>query len=223
MKLYMHPVSTTSRPVMLFIAEHGLDVELKVVDLMAGEQTQPEYRALNPNGLVPMLDDDGFRLTECSAILKYLAETTGSATYPHDARGRARVNEAMDWLNTNLYREYGYNLVYPQIFPNYRCETDATQEETVRRGDRNSRRWLQVLNDHMIGSEGWLCGPRISIADYLGAGIVTLGETIGCTFADYPEIRRWLGNLRARPSWNAVHGVFDGMVASMRGGTYRAI
>ena len=73
-KLYMHPASTTCRPVMMFIADHDLPIEQQVVDLFTGEQYGPEYMAINPNNFVPVLDDDGFRLTESSAILKYLAD-----------------------------------------------------------------------------------------------------------------------------------------------------
>ncbi|MCC7272851.1 MAG: glutathione S-transferase family protein [Alphaproteobacteria bacterium] len=224
MKLYMHPVSTTSRPVLLFIADHGLEVEEQVVDLMTGEHMQPAYRAINPSGIVPMLEDDDFRLGESSAILKYLADKVGSPTYPTGLRERARVNEVMDWLNTNLYREYGYNLVYPQIFPHYKRRTAESQDETVAVGEERSRRWLEVLDRHIIGPDSpFLCGQQITIADYLGAGILTLGDTIGCTFADYPNVQRWLANMRALPNWPKVHGVFDGMVAAFSAGTYRAI
>jgi glutathione S-transferase len=75
MKLYMHPVSTTSRPVMMFIAENGIDVDMQTVDLMSGEHMNAAYAAINPNQLVPVLEDGDFRLTESSAILKYLADS----------------------------------------------------------------------------------------------------------------------------------------------------
>jgi glutathione S-transferase len=64
MKLYMHPVSMTSRPVRLFIAESGIDVDEQVVDLMAGEHYEEPFSAINPNRLVPVLEDGDFRLTE---------------------------------------------------------------------------------------------------------------------------------------------------------------
>src|ERR687898_2489411 len=115
MKLYMHPVSMTSRPVRLFIAENGIDVDEQIVDLMAGEHYQEPFTVINPNRLVPVLEDGDFRLTESSAILKYLADSIDSPAYPKDLRKRARVNEMMDWLNTGFYRDFGYGLVYPQI------------------------------------------------------------------------------------------------------------
>ena len=81
---------------MLFCAESGIDADFQVVDLFTGEHTKPPYEGINPNRLVPLLEDGDFRLTESSAILKYLAEKSGSPAYPKDLRQRARVNERMD-------------------------------------------------------------------------------------------------------------------------------
>ena len=105
MKLYYHPVSTTSRPIVLFAAESGIDLDYEVVDLFTGEHYQPPFEAINPNHLVPVLEDGDFRLTESSAILKYLADKTDSPRYPKDLKQRARINERMDWVNTQLCRE----------------------------------------------------------------------------------------------------------------------
>ena len=110
MKLYMHPVSMTSRPVRLFIAENKIPVEEVTVDLFTGEQYKPPYVELNPNSMVPMIEDGDLRLTESSAILKNLADKIGSPAYPNDLKHRAKVNQIMDWLNTNLYRECAYKL-----------------------------------------------------------------------------------------------------------------
>jgi glutathione S-transferase len=111
MKIYYHPVSTTSRPLMLFARESGIDVDFQVVDLLTGEHMKPEYASINPNRLVPVLEDGDFRLTESSAILRHLAEKTGSPAYPKELRARARVNEMMDWINTQICRDFAYGLV----------------------------------------------------------------------------------------------------------------
>lgn len=71
-----------------------LDVEIIPVDLLKGEQRSPEFLKLNPVGKIPVLDDDGFVLSESRAIMAYLVNSKmpGSTLYPHDARGRAIVN-----------------------------------------------------------------------------------------------------------------------------------
>ena len=54
---------------MLFASEEGIDLDYQVVDLFTGEHLKPEFAAINPSSLVPVLEDGDFRLTESSAIL----------------------------------------------------------------------------------------------------------------------------------------------------------
>ena len=89
MKLYMHPVSMTCRPVRLFTAENNIAMDEEFIDLMTGAHMQPPYSNINPNCLVPMLVDGDLKLTESSAILKYLADKVNSPTYPKDLKQRA--------------------------------------------------------------------------------------------------------------------------------------
>ena len=69
----------------------GLPYESRPVDLLEGEQREPENLARNPQGLVPTLEIDGLRLTQSLAILEYLDETRSAGFLPADAPGRARV------------------------------------------------------------------------------------------------------------------------------------
>jgi len=218
MKLYMHPVSMTSRPVRLFIAESGIKVDEQLVDLMTGEHYKEPFASINPNRLVPVLDDGDLRLTESSAILKYLADLIDSPAYPKDLKQRAKVNEMMDWLNTNFYRDYAYGFIYPQVFPHHRRPSDEMQSGTVAWGKERTEGWLRLLNDYWIGpTKPYLCGERITIADYFGSGLVTLGEVVGCDFAGYTNIKRWLDNMKRLPSWPKVNEVFYGLVDSVKG------
>src|SRR5205823_11788295 len=107
MKLYYHPVSTTCRPVMMLAADSNIDLEYQVVDLFTGEHMQEPYAAINPNRQIPVLQDGDFRLTESSAILKYLTNNVGSPAYPKDVRHRARANERMDSFTTGCYLDHG--------------------------------------------------------------------------------------------------------------------
>ena len=217
MKLYMHPVSMTSRPVRLFIAENGIEVDEQVVDLMTGEHHQEPFTSINPNKLVPVLEDGDLRLTESSTILKYLADKIDSPTYPKDLKQRAKVNEMMDWFNTNFYRDYGYGFVYPQIFPHHQRPSEEAQAATVAWGKERAKGWLQILNDHWIGPDKtYLCGDQITIADYFAVGLLTLGEVIRCDFSAYPNIQRWLDNMKRLQSWSTVNEVFYGFVESVK-------
>jgi glutathione S-transferase len=209
MKLYMHPASTTCRPIMLFIADNHMAVDQEVVDIMTGEQYGAAYTAVNPNNFVPVLQDDGFRLTESSAILKYLADKINSPAYPKDLQQRAHVNEVMDWFNTGFYRTFGYGLCYAQLLDPYKLPDATGQQQAVAAGKQGAERFLAILNDHIIGLRPYLCGDQITIADYFASGILSLGEVIGCSFAAYPNVVRWYQTLQARPNWQAANeGVY---------------
>jgi glutathione S-transferase len=216
MRIYYHPVSTTSRPLMLYAQENGLDVDFKLVDLVKGEHYQPEYVAVNPNRLVPVLEDGDFRLTESSAILKYLAEKTGSSLYPRDIRQRAKVNETMDWINTQLCRDFAYGVVYPQIFPTHKRPTDEQHKGTIAWNQERARNWFKVLNDNILAKNKYLCGDQMTIADYYGAAFVSLAEFIRTDMKAYPNVSRWYESMKKLKSWNKVHEIFYGFAGSMK-------
>jgi glutathione S-transferase len=196
--------------------ENDIPVELQVVDLMKGEHYQDWYTKINPNRLVPVLDDDGFILTESSAILKYLAEKIGSPTYPRDLKKRARINEVMDWLNTQFYREYAYHMVYPQIFPHHKRQTDEINRATTEWGREKAAHALSILDQNIIGENPYLCGQELTVADFFGAALVTLGDHVRVNFDKYPNVKRWLGKMRSLKSWAKCHEVHDGFAASLK-------
>ena len=216
MKLYYPPASTTSRPLMMFIADNGPDVQMRVVDLFTGEHCGEAYTAINPNRLVPVLEDGDFRLTESSAILKYLADKIESPTYPKGLRERARVNEMMDWINTQLCRDLAYGTVYSQIFPFHKRPSEESQRVTVAWGRERARTWMKVLDEKLLGTEKtYLCGRELTIADYYGASFVHLAEVIGSDLSQYPNVERWLGRMKKRSTWDKVYETINGFASQL--------
>jgi len=122
----------------------------------------------------------------------------------------------MDWFNTNLYRDWGYGLVYPQVFPGHKRPDDKVQAATLAWHKERTATWLKTL-DQMIGSSKFLTGSDITIADYFGAEILGLADCIGCgEFAGYPNVARWMKTMKALPAWKEVNGPFEGWGASMK-------
>jgi glutathione S-transferase len=211
MKLYLEPASTTCRGIALFVAEHDIVLETVHVDLFAGAHLTPEFAAINPNQCVPVLEHEGFRLTEGAAILRYLAELVDSPAYPTAPKERARVNEAMDWFNTGLLRDLGYGIVYPRVLDDYRREHPAAQADVLARGSEGAGRWLRILEQRLADQDSdYVCGPAITLADYLGSAYVTLAELVAFDFGPYPFVRRWLQTMRSRPAWDEVNAAFYG-------------
>ncbi len=216
MKLHFHPASTASRPVVLFCHEANIAYEPVIVDILTGAHLKEPFAKLNPSKQVPVLEDGDFVLTESSAILKYLADKASSPAYPKDLKARAHVNEVMDWFNTNHYREWGYHLIYPQVFPHHLRKPEAAQQATIEWGKEKSEQWLQLLNDNVLGSKKYLCSEQISIADYFGAEILSAGDLIHVSYKRYPNVDRWMSSMRALPGWKKTNEAIDGFSASLK-------
>jgi glutathione S-transferase len=211
MKLYQLPLSDACRPVLLFAAEEGIALQMEIVDLLAGDQLTERFLAINPNGAVPVLDDDSFRLTEGSTILKYLADRVGSSFYPREARARARVNERMDWFNTGFHREFCMGLVWPQVMPDrYGWADAAMQAAALQRAETRSRRYLDVLEGHWLPQEAaYLGGVAPDLSDCLGACYVSTGALVGFDLSPWPRVPAWLSAMRGRDAWHLSNEPFE--------------
>ncbi len=200
---------------MLFAAENGIVLERVHVDLLSDQNREADYLALNPNGTVPFLVDGDLALGESAAILKYLARKTGSETYPAEPRAQAKVDEALSWFSTNLHEYFCLFTIYPNFGIPHGVE-GALAQAMIAYGEEHCHRWLEVLDRHMIGGNAFVCGDQISIADYLGAAFITLGEAAAFNFDPYSNIRRWVANMKALPSWDEAYAGFNGFVSAIR-------
>ncbi len=225
MKLHYHPVSTGCRPIMMFAADAGIALEWQLVDLFAGEHREPAFTALNPRQSVPLLEDGELLLAEGPAILKYLAEKSGSPAYPQGLAARARVNECMDWLGARLMRDLCHGFAYPQLLPGTAPRRPAALAALLEDTRPRLRRWLTVLDEQWLGPRRrYLCGDAITLADYVGFGIVSVGEAVRLDFARWPNLQRWLATMKSRPSYAATHLQFHSMlVADTEGLAFAAL
>jgi maleylacetoacetate isomerase len=103
-RLYSYWRSSAAYRVRLGLAFKGLQAQIEPVDLPAGGHRAPVFQALNPDGLVPLLEIDGLRLTQSMAILEYLEETRPApALLPSDPVGRARVRALAQWIACEIH------------------------------------------------------------------------------------------------------------------------
>lgn len=219
MKLYVYEGATTSRAVMAFCAcEPALPVAIRSVDLMRGEHREPHLARLNPNRAVPFLDDDGFLLTEASAILRYLAAKADSPLYPTALRERARVDELIAWFEANFYKDFGYQYVYPQLFPHHSRGSSRADASTITFGLEQAMKRLAVLDGHYLaGGSRYLVGDRLTIADLFAASILSLGELVRFPFQNFANIDRWYRTVTSLDAWIGINHAFAGFVASLEG------
>lgn len=107
LRLYVDFLSQPSRAVLIFCSLNNIDVDIKSVNLVKGEHRKAEFKSINPLGLVPVIDDEGFKLFESHAILRYLTGIFPNIQdhwYPADLRKRAEIDSVLDWHHSNLRR-----------------------------------------------------------------------------------------------------------------------
>ena len=75
----------------------------------------------------------------------------------------------MDWFNANIYKDFGYGMIYPQALPHHVRPSDEAQAGTLQWGRQKTQSWLKILDESLIGpNKAYLCGNQITLADYLG-------------------------------------------------------
>jgi glutathione S-transferase len=123
----------------------------------------------------------------------------------------------MDWTSTQLCSDLVYGLVYPQIFDSHKRRSEEAQAATLERAKERAKTWLTVLNDNILGTgNNYLCGDAITIADYHAVSYVALAEVIGSDLSAYPNVRGWLGRMKALKSWPKVWSVIDGFAETLK-------
>lgn len=206
MKFYDCSTAPSPRRVRMFMAEKGVDIETVQVDLGSGEQFSEEFRELNPDCVVPVLElDDGRCISEVIAICSYLDEL-----YPEPPLfGRtpeeratvlmwnARVEQQGLWAVADAFRNAAKGLVdkalpgpdaYPQI------------PELAERGRQRVARFLERL-DEQLGSNEFVAGEFFSVADISAMVVVDFAGWIKIRPPEEARnLQRWYHNVSTRPS-----------------------
>jgi len=196
-KLYDSKVSPYARKVRLLAAELDIPIEKIAVDFQKGEPQKPEYLAMNPNGKVPVIDDDGFVLWESIAILKYLASKK-QKLLPKNARAMAEADQWMFWW-ANHPEPAIELLLYELVLKPYFGKPG--QDASIMQEARDLlNRYLPVLDKHLASME-YVMG-ELSVADFAIAPPLELSHRrLNVDLAKYPGITAWLARLQTKPYW----------------------
>jgi glutathione S-transferase len=175
------------------LEELALPYTVHPIDLGEGDQKQPWFLAINPNGRIPAIvdrDEDHFAVFESGAILIYLAEKTGRLL-PTERRARSRVLQWLTWQVSGLGPMLGQANVFLRYFP-------EKLPAAISRYRNESRRLLEVLDRHLRDSE-WLADD-FSIADIATYPWARIHDMVGISIDDLPHLSRWLAAMAARPA-----------------------
>ena len=199
MELYFHPMSGNSRRVVALLQHLELAYTPHVVDLAAGEQRSPEYLALNPNGRVPTLVEDGRALWESAAILQRLAREHAPALLGEDG-ARVEVDRWIAWALSHL----------SPALSRLNAETGLRRmrglepaPERVAEASREVATLLSLLDAH-LATQPYLAGDGPLLPEFVVAP--SLEASMGIAKLDlepYPHLRAWLARTTTLPGWPA--------------------
>ncbi|MEO8305699.1 MAG: glutathione S-transferase family protein [Betaproteobacteria bacterium] len=164
-----------------------------------GVVNTPAYRKLNPNGLVPTLDDDGFVLWESNAIVRYLAAKHGAGSlWPTDPRTRAAADQWMDWQVSTFWpaiRSLFMGLVRTKESERDHAAIEASRQKTAE--------VLGIVDAH-LESRPFLAGDTLTIGDVpLGCGIWRW-MALPIDRPPLPNVQRWSDALQTRAAYRKI-------------------
>lgn len=179
--------------------EIGAPYERKEAGREFGVVGTPDYRAMNPNGLVPTLQDGGVVVWESNAILRYLcARFPHAGFWPADVAARAQADQWMDWQQTTLNKAIG-----PAFMNLVRTAPDKRDMAAVAASVAATEKAVALL-DAALGASPWLGGGDFGMAEFAVAPHVHRWFNMDFARAERPNLRRWYDATMARPAAAAV-------------------
>lgn len=195
MKLYYSP---NLNPRVAVAAARHLNAPVTYVAASPRHPAHTEaFRPINPNRLVPVLEDGDKRLWETDAIVCRLSALTGSDFW-RTGEEQPDMIRWVSWATHHLNRAADPAYFYRVVWPTF--TSDPVDQAAIDKGLADFVEHAAVLNDYLKGRT-WLVGDSLSYADFRAATALPFAGPAGLPLDDFPEIRRWHDQLLAIDAW----------------------
>ena len=174
--------------------ELGLEIEGVEIDLSCGQHRSPEFLKLNPNGQVPVLDDDGFILVESLAINLYLVKKNGGPLAAASPQEEALITQWSFWVVTQVEHLLIEILEHRMMLPE--AERDAAHADESWERLQKPLAVLEVT----LTDRDYLVGNRFTVADLNVSIVMSLINRLQLDITRYPNVRAWLDTCLGRPA-----------------------
>lgn len=212
--LYYSAASPPARACLLIARYLKLEVELKEVNILAGEQKGEAFKKVNPAGKIPVLIDGDFVLTESKAIMAYLVSTRspGSDLYPTDPKARAMVDQRLYYDATKVFPSIAllvvsfnltisYLIKYFRFFHFYQRQAFNKIRIVSEENKSEIREILELLNTFLSEGE-YFAGNNLTIADISILTSVATFNEMGFNLAEYPNLNNWFVKMKSLPNFD---------------------
>jgi glutathione S-transferase len=176
--------------------EIGLEYSRIDAGLAFGVVNTPEYRKLNPNGVVPTIDDDGFVLWESNAVVRYLAaKHSEGRLWPRDVVMRANADRWMDWQTTTLWPA-----LRPLFMGLVRTPAEKRDPPALEESRLKTAQVLSVLEGY-LGTSEFAAGEDFTMGDIPLGCAVWRWMALPIERPPLPNVQRWFDALEQRPAY----------------------
>ncbi len=198
LKVWGRKTSSNVQAVMWCIAELGLEHERIDAGLTYGVVDTPEYLAMNPNGMIPTIQDGGNPpLWESGAILRYLANSYADGPFwPADPIARADIDRWAEWSTLN----FACNFSVPVFWRVVRTPPSKRDPEAIAAGLATLNRFLDIA-EARLASSSYLVGDALTLADIQFGHLLFRYFDIDIERAEHPSVRRYYDRLTGRPEY----------------------
>lgn len=196
--IYGRATSSNVQLVMWAIGEMGLVYERLDYGHVHGGTKTPEYRAMNPRGLVPVLRDGDLVVWESAAILRYIASAygDGGAFWPADPAARARVDMWAEWGKNELSQAFTAPIFWPRVRTAAKDRDEAALSAAIARFEAH----LDILEPHLEG-RGFVIGEALTTADIVIGHVLFRWFDIDIPRRARPNIEAYYHRLTQRPAY----------------------
>ncbi|MHB2168097.1 glutathione S-transferase family protein [Alsobacter sp. R-9] len=187
--------SINVQKVVFAAGETGAALERRDAGGAFGIVGTPEFKAKNPNGMIPVIEDDGLVLWESNAIVRYIAARYGAGTlWPEDPRARAVADQWADWQQTVLGRAMG-----PAFLGLVRTPPEKRDMAAIEAACKQTEAAFDML-EAQIARHGHVAGERMTFADVILAPAAHRWLHMPVTRASRPALESWYAAMAARPA-----------------------
>nr|CAH7747477.1 unnamed protein product [Callosobruchus chinensis] len=186
--IYHCPMSPPSRSALMTMKVLGLNPNIKMVNVLQGEQMKPEFLKINPLHQVPVIDDGGFILPDSVAIMKYLVDTYAKddSLLPKDPKAGAITLQRMMFISTYMFPRLVDYMVGVMFHGGVQ---DAEKSKKLEEA-------LSHLNNY-IGDHNWVAGDKMTLADIIAvSNVATVDATGVYDLKAYPNLWQWYGRTK---------------------------
>jgi glutathione S-transferase len=197
LKVWGRKTSVNVQKVMWTVGELGLEHERIEAGGPFGRTDTPEYRAMNPNGLVPVLEDNGMAIWESNAIVRYLARAYGHGRIePADPLEIAKADQWMDWTLSSLYPH-----IISVLFIQYVRVPAGERDMALIDASANQAGEKLAILDQQLTGKSFIVGEQLTIADLAAGVLMYRYYTLPVARPSLPNVEAWYRRLAGRQAY----------------------